>query len=234
MRRERGFTLIELLVVIAIIAILAAILFPVFAQAREKARTASCQSNLKQLALGVLMYAQDWDEYWPMGYRARGRGVEEYLPGWRNIRWIAWYETIQPYLKNTGILACPSYEGRRRGIRMGYNYNPWVIRRGYSGRAGRYNFSGRVTHPAQTILLYDAWGAGRPCGYPVGQVAYGPRGVRCRGRATGDARPLGGGDWRRHNGGGNVAFCDGHVKFLVAEQWAYYPQHYNKYWRERR
>ena len=60
--RKRGFTLIELLVVIAIIAILAAILFPVFAKAREKARTASCQSNLKQLALGAMMYAQDYDE----------------------------------------------------------------------------------------------------------------------------------------------------------------------------
>src|SRR5688572_2846551 len=66
-RKRRGFTLIELLVVIAIIAILAAILFPVFAQAREQARTASCLSNLKQLGLGFKMYAQDYDENWPMG-----------------------------------------------------------------------------------------------------------------------------------------------------------------------
>ncbi|HAZ64135.1 MAG TPA: hypothetical protein DCZ72_11075, partial [Armatimonadetes bacterium] len=69
MRRgsRRGFTLIELLVVIAIIAILAAILFPVFAKAREKARAASCQSNLKQLGLSVMQYTQDWDEMYPTG-----------------------------------------------------------------------------------------------------------------------------------------------------------------------
>ena len=68
MRGKRGFTLIELLVVIAIIAILAAILMPVFAQAREKARTASCQNNLKQIAMGMLMYQQDYDEMFPMGF----------------------------------------------------------------------------------------------------------------------------------------------------------------------
>ncbi|NCO34930.1 MAG: hypothetical protein AUJ92_00850 [Armatimonadetes bacterium CG2_30_59_28] len=65
MRRDKGFTLIELLVVIAIIAILAAILFPVFARAREKARTASCQSNLKQIGLAMMMYVQDFDEVYP-------------------------------------------------------------------------------------------------------------------------------------------------------------------------
>lgn len=94
--RKSGFTLIELLVVIAIIAILAAILFPVFGRARENARRSSCQSNLKQIGLGIMMYTQDYDEIMPpsvaTGVRLNGT--------WRNL--------IQPYLKSTQITACPS------------------------------------------------------------------------------------------------------------------------------
>lgn len=92
---RKGFTLIELLVVIAIIAILAAILFPVFAQAREKARQASCLSNAKQLGLSVLMYTQDNDETYPFA-----------CP---NDWWYyTWPELTQPYMKNVGVLKCPS------------------------------------------------------------------------------------------------------------------------------
>ena len=92
--RKRAFTLIELLVVIAIIAILAAILFPVFAKAREKARQSSCQSNMKQLALGVLQYCQDYDEKYP----PRHNGGEQW----------SWRATIQPYVKSLDLLKCPS------------------------------------------------------------------------------------------------------------------------------
>src|SRR4028118_2247831 len=95
---NRGFTLIELLVVIAIIAILASILFPVFARARENARRSSCQSNLKQIGLGILQYVQDYDERYPM-YR-----IDSATTGLRST----WFAQAQPYLKSTQLFACPS------------------------------------------------------------------------------------------------------------------------------
>ena len=103
MRRKPGFTLIELLVVIAIIAILAAILFPVFAQAREKARSATCLSNVKQLALGVMMYVQDWDECYPNNrlFTFPGGGEGSKLL-------VTWKTATQPYVKNIDVYRCPS------------------------------------------------------------------------------------------------------------------------------
>lgn len=104
MSRKSAFTLIELLVVIAIIAILAAILFPVFAQAREKARQASCTSNLKQIGLALLMYVQDYDEVYP------NRRFEPFDASNNNARYDdnSWRSVIQPYIKNTQLLVCPS------------------------------------------------------------------------------------------------------------------------------
>src|SRR5262249_3091712 len=101
MRRKKviGFTLIELLVVIAIIAILAAILFPVFAQAREKARSAACLSNVKQLGLGIAMYSQDNDEFMPYNY-------EYTWPGQKELYWGQ--DLCRPYVKNETVYSCPS------------------------------------------------------------------------------------------------------------------------------
>jgi len=93
--RTRGFTLIELLVVIAIIAILAAILFPVFAKARAKARQTACLSNIKQISLALMMYAQDYDEAYPVVNEATG---------------YDWWPTLQPYVKNAQMFRCPAYK----------------------------------------------------------------------------------------------------------------------------
>jgi prepilin-type N-terminal cleavage/methylation domain-containing protein/prepilin-type processing-associated H-X9-DG protein len=115
-RPAHGFTLIELLVVIAIIAILAAILFPVFAQARAKARQTACLSNMKQIGTGLMMYVQDYDETLPGNHSSDGyaAGVNQDL-GWNGpvragvpATYRNWARDVQPYIKNFGIYKCPS------------------------------------------------------------------------------------------------------------------------------
>jgi len=106
--RRKGFTLIELLVVIAIIAILAAILFPVFAKAREKARQASCLSNIKQCALGLLMYRDDYDQTWCVTSFPSMIGTNTKTDVAGNSLEIKWYCLIYPYVKSKNIILCPS------------------------------------------------------------------------------------------------------------------------------
>ncbi len=103
--KRNAFTLIELLVVIAIIAILAAILFPVFAQAREKARQATCLSHEKQIGLGIHMYAQDYDETLPP---SRFRWDYTVPPGYTSRNHTPWSVIVMPYIKNVGVFGCPS------------------------------------------------------------------------------------------------------------------------------
>ena len=133
MYRNKGFTLIELLVVIAIIAILAAILFPVFAQARDKARQATCLSNIKQLSLGVLMYAQDYDEqllYRPTQAHCQWRYIcaTAKEPRW----WLDWWDVVLPYTKNNQIYNCPSAATAKE---------PWLSAYGITNVAIGYSLS---------------------------------------------------------------------------------------------
>jgi len=180
---RRGFTLIELLVVIAIIAILAAILFPVFARAREKARQASCQSNLKQLGIAWAMYVQDYDETCPPVSQDATYAVAG-----------LWYSVLAPYMKNTQLLACPSQDGT-----LGYGYN----RRAFAMYAG-YASDGHITklatlqQPAEKVCMADSYGNR----YYIYNDATDPAGGTV---ATFGIYPY-------HNGVGNVLWCDGHVK----------------------
>ena len=205
--KKRGFTLIELLVVIAIIAILAAILFPVFARAREKARQTSCLSNLKQLSLALLMYCQDYDERYPRMY--------SYSAGRTELRW--WEDVIQPYVKNWQLTICPSstvftYSYRRppegpNPLRFTYGCNSMRSGDGTDPNAGYGNggpmdnspvLLGIVRKPAECILLMETTSQ---------------REVNRASRA--DIWGGGNGNIRKdHNEMSNWAFCDGHVKVL--------------------
>ncbi len=130
-RLKRGFTLIELLVVIAIISILAAILFPVFARARENARRSSCVSNLKQMGLGFMMYSQDFDEHMPNAFNTYPSSGAYRMPNGNPASAAAqpWYSLIYPYLKNWQLLNCPSahtdlyYAGGYNITTFPYSYN---------------------------------------------------------------------------------------------------------------
>jgi prepilin-type N-terminal cleavage/methylation domain-containing protein/prepilin-type processing-associated H-X9-DG protein len=135
----RGFTLIELLVVIAIIAILAAILFPVFAQAREKARQTSCLSNEKQLALGIIQYVQDYDETFPLGLDQNWDGT--------------WASFVQPYVKNYDVFRCPDETSTK--VLPGVQF-PWGIALSYASN-GWVNWNGNLNHDYGVMTEAQSW-----------------------------------------------------------------------------
>jgi len=210
MTKRRGFTLIELLVVIAIIAILAAILFPVFARAREKARQTSCLSNCKQIALAMIMYAQDYDETLPIAYYYSADFNHEY----------AWdfylnYGTganavglIGPYTKNGQISQCPSFRGQMWGRpATGYAYNMYL---GGGQFEGWMTASlGAVARPAECAMIADSawWDSTAVAGNNFL-------------RAPGDPSHawIGPNVHFRHNGVANAAFVDGHAKAMAEKR----------------
>jgi len=192
---RKGFTLIELLVVIAIIAILAAILFPVFARAREKANQTSCLSNLKQIGLAALMYAQDYDDMSP-------RGCGYVAPDVIITTYGEWFITLQPYIKNTQIFTCPSARysdfssGGATSSALGYGVS--YTRNLDFDRV----VMGTINAPSAYVMYHD------------GRNNYSR--LPCPGASCPWLNPLQevyAWAWNRHNDGCNYVFADGHAKW---------------------
>lgn len=217
-RAKRGFTLIELLVVIAIIAILAAILFPVFARARETARKASCASNLKQIGLGWLQYAQDYDEK-VMRVSTSGSGKTFYWWGsWDGSVLNESEGPLYPYMKSRQIQACPSFDNRlsaQFGL-TGYAYNASKLSPSdyppptYKEIPKPVSLS-QIQVPSETINFGDS---ARLRNYDPNTFATIP--AVFEGNAYGLTPPSESYPTfhARHNETGNVLWCDGHVKAM--------------------
>jgi prepilin-type N-terminal cleavage/methylation domain-containing protein/prepilin-type processing-associated H-X9-DG protein len=224
-RAPEGFTLIELLVVIAIISILAAILFPVFARARENARRTSCLSNLKQLGLGMMQYLQDYDETFPVHYYSpiyndstsgRVLQTDPSMPG--SVyntqvgtlfgKYISWMDVIHPYVKNVQVHRCPSLKDTTYSA---YGYND-----GFTNNSRYYRNNNSVW---PTAMPMRAAGVQRTAEVFLLMEYHSLFNIY--------ANPIDGGNWARntdpefyqrvspHLDGGNVVFADGHAKWFT-------------------
>lgn len=215
-RAQKGFTLIELLVVIAIISILAAILFPVFARARESARRASCMSNLKQIGLGVMMYVQDYDEVFPFRSMLNA-ATPPNGTRWDDNYWY-WPQMLYPYTKSTQVFYCPSSPRNDANSPMSGNLgaNEALI---VQAEAYSTVSLASVNSPASKYMLMDLGNYSMKAGYAKTAVApswYFPG----AGQADGDCSAITDSARKndcengRHMQGVNMAFADGHVKWL--------------------
>lgn len=213
---RRGFTLIELLVVIAIIAILAAILFPVFAKAREKARQASCTSNIKQIGLSVLMYAQDYDENGPI-YGSFGRGFVAPIGCGGQVCGFAKYyatnitgggpangmsagELLLPYVKNTQIFYCPSVGYDPANAWPKINYWTTFVRKNAYSKSWISPANAGVYDPVSMPIIADC-------------ITYANAGTLIP-ATCGGANPSTAPGPGAHNGMWNIAYLDGHAKTM--------------------
>ncbi len=216
--RRTGFTLIELLVVIAIIALLAAILFPVFARARENARRSACQSNMKQIGLGMIQYIQDYDERMPLNHYDEG------------ALHLTWHSFIYPYVKNTQVYVCPSHS-KEVNANFTIKDTGENVPAGYMANSfGKFTATGAAQAPmeytapsmsmaqmvsvADTILVAES---GAYDNFPYiywdqNSCAFGGPASQggCTGWGLADGRRL----LAPHLATGNYLFIDGHVKAL--------------------
>lgn len=196
-RTNKAFTLIELLVVIAIISILAAILFPVFARARENARRASCMSNLKQIGLGLMMYTQDYDEMYPVIAQSAGDKIQYPGDPVGTLGANTWVARIYPYVKSIQLFNCPSatraWDGKSATVTTNVSYGGNSALFGPSG-ANALSMAA-VLSPSQTLMYADSDGtSGAYFLYPLHYD---------------DTRYIS----DRHLNGTNIVFADGHVKW---------------------
>ena len=243
-RTPKGFTLIELLVVIAIIALLAAILFPVFARARENARKSSCANNLKQIAIGVAQYTQDYDESYPWAW------------GGVSGQNACWWQLLVPYIKSQQVFSCPSDSNKTNGgngfasaglaqgypsgaFHISYGVNYPLFGNGSNASTMAFNLSD-MPKPAQVVMMSDA-GVTAAAASPWVTTNIGSKGSAwlladptcannnaakpCNSGAAGSVASAGDTNWSaayaRHLETVNTAYADGHVKATRAEFWYY-------------
>lgn len=246
-RGRWGFTLIELLVVIAIIAILAAILFPVFSQAREKARQTTCLNNCRQIGLGIAQYIQDYDEMVPPF--CWGQLVCNPI-SWGSF----WFRSTEPYFRNRQLFECPSAsrtgwggrgctpgaisrdnDTRWMNINLSYGYNEFMSFAPASGNGRLAQF----TAPSELVIFADSrclylgghWQVQPPQRFLLRRIVYSEpkpgEGCGCP-PANATSPPPDPGEYSRHQKGNTIGFVDGHVKwFMWSRTWTVTARRYN-------